>query len=109
MPVFTSAGIVRFDAADGKRFSLLVRRALDGNARAQVRRVLISGDGGRIAFSSNRGGFSFQSPLDVNSAPVAMKPTGLAPFTGDFSENPTQSEMRAFRDWANAFFGASAR
>jgi len=27
LPVFTSAGIVRFDAADGKRFSFRVRRA----------------------------------------------------------------------------------
>ncbi|MBI5687852.1 MAG: hypothetical protein HZC54_22505 [Verrucomicrobia bacterium] len=40
---------------------------------------------------------------------TARNPAGIGPFTGDFSENPTQSEMRAFRDWANAFFGAAAR
>ncbi|MBI5687618.1 MAG: hypothetical protein HZC54_21315 [Verrucomicrobia bacterium] len=33
----------------------------------------------------------------------------IGPFTGDFSENSTQSEMRAFRDWANSWFYATAR
>ena len=33
----------------------------------------------------------------------------FGPYNGDFSDPPTQSEMRAFRDWANSFFGATAR
>jgi len=40
---------------------------------------------------------------------TARNPAGIGPLTGDFSDPPTQSEMRAFRDWANSFFGATAR
>ncbi|MBI5685503.1 MAG: hypothetical protein HZC54_10505 [Verrucomicrobia bacterium] len=66
---------------------LSIRRADDADAllleihsgSAAVFHIRISGDGSRIAFNSNRGGFSFQSPLDVNGAPVAMKPTSVAP------------------------------
>jgi hypothetical protein len=42
-------------------------------------------------------------------AGMARNPASIGPFTGDFSDPPTQSEMRAFRDWANSFFGATAR
>jgi hypothetical protein len=34
---------------------------------------------------------------------------GIGPFTGDFSDPPTQQEMRDFRDWANNFFNSTAR
>jgi len=40
---------------------------------------------------------------------TARNLASIGPFTGNFSENSTQSEMRAFRDWANAVFGAAAR
>jgi len=40
---------------------------------------------------------------------TARNPASIGPFTGDFSDPPTQNEMRAFRDWANSFFGATAR
>ncbi|MFA6561611.1 MAG: hypothetical protein WCV00_06850 [Verrucomicrobiia bacterium] len=42
-------------------------------------------------------------------AGTARNPASIGPFMGDFSDPPTQSEMRAFRDWANSFFGATAR
>ncbi|MCX6909807.1 MAG: hypothetical protein NTY01_17440 [Verrucomicrobia bacterium] len=38
-----------------------------------------------------------------------VDPARIGPFTSDFSDPPTQWEMRAFRDWANSFFGATAR
>ncbi len=40
---------------------------------------------------------------------TANNPASVGPYTGDFSDPPTQQEMRAFRDWANSFFGATAR
>lgn len=40
---------------------------------------------------------------------TARNPASVVPCTGDFSDPPTQSEMPAFRDWANSFFGAAAR
>ncbi|MBI5688136.1 MAG: hypothetical protein HZC54_23940 [Verrucomicrobia bacterium] len=43
-------------------------------------------------------------------AGTARNPSAsIGPFTGDFSDPPTQGEMRAFRDWANSFFYATAR
>jgi hypothetical protein len=50
-------------------------------------------------------------PFDptIPSAGTANNPASIGPYTGDFSDPPTQSEMRAFRDWCNNFFGATAR
>ena len=33
----------------------------------------------------------------------------VGPYTGDFSDPPTQDELSAFRDWANNFSTATAR
>lgn len=55
-------------------------------------------------------------PGDVSSqqltdaiAGTANNPASDGPYTGDFIDPPTQDEMRAFRDWANNFFAATAR
>ncbi|MCX6900590.1 MAG: hypothetical protein NT105_18070 [Verrucomicrobia bacterium] len=42
-------------------------------------------------------------------ADTARNPASVGPFTGDFSDPPTQSEMCALHDWTNSFFYASAR
>lgn len=82
---------------------LSARRSDDANAvlleihngAAPVFHIRISSDGGRICFSSNRGGFSFQTPLDVNGAPVAMKPTGVSALGITVSDPPTQSDVQS--------------
>jgi hypothetical protein len=76
------------------------------NGTTPVLHIRITGDNGRILFSANRPGFSFQSPVDVNGAPVAMKPTGVAPFGGSFSDPPTQAEMQAFAAWTETLRAA---
>jgi hypothetical protein len=52
-----------------------------------------------------------RSSLEVPNAigGTARNTVAIGPFTGDFSDPPTQSEMRALRDWANSFFAATAR
>ena len=42
-------------------------------------------------------------------AGTANNPASVGAYTGDFSDPPTQSEMRSFRDWCNSFFSATAR
>ncbi|MBI5683470.1 MAG: hypothetical protein HZC54_00185 [Verrucomicrobia bacterium] len=94
--------------AGGKLFSL--RRADSPDAvllevhsgTEAVLHIRISGDGTRIAFNSNRSGFSFQSPVDVNGAPLAMKPVSVGPFEGSISDPPTQSEVQAVVAWAES-------
>ena len=49
------------------------------------------------------------STLPTALAGTANNPASLGPFDGDFSDPPTQSEMRAFRDWSNALYAALAR
>jgi hypothetical protein len=41
-------------------------------------------------------------------AGTANNPASIGAYSGNFSDPPTQSEMRAFRDWANNFSGATA-
>lgn len=76
------------------------------NGTEPVLHIRITADGGRIAFSSNRPGFSFQTPLDVNGAPVALKPTSIAAYTGSFSDPPTQSEMQSFAAYVESLRAA---
>jgi hypothetical protein len=40
---------------------------------------------------------------------TARNPVGIGPYGGDFSDPPTQQEMRDFRDWGNSFFNGTAR
>ena len=47
--------------------------------------------------------------LNTAIAGTANNPASVGPYTGDFSDPPTQQEMRDFRDWANTVFNASAR
>jgi len=72
------------------------------NGSSAVFHIRITGDGSRICFSSNRPGFSFQTPLDVNGAPVAMKPQAVAPLSMTVSDPPTQAEVQALVDNHNA-------
>ncbi|MBI5684740.1 MAG: hypothetical protein HZC54_06640 [Verrucomicrobia bacterium] len=89
----------RSDAADALLLEI-------HNGSEPVLHVRINGDGTRIAFSSNRSGFSFQSPLDVNGAPVAMKPQAIAPLSLTVSDPPTQSEVQTIVDSHNALVNA---
>jgi hypothetical protein len=50
-----------------------------------------------------------QATLDANIAGTARNPAGIGPYGGDFSDPPTQQEMRDFRDWGNSFFNGTAR
>jgi len=45
----------------------------------------------------------------VRIAGTARNPATVGAYTGDFSDPPTQGELRDFRDWCNSFFSASAR
>jgi len=72
------------------------------NGSSAVFHIRITGDGSRICFSSNRPGFSFQTPLDVNGAPVAMKPQAVSPLSMTVSDPPTQAEVQALVDNHNA-------
>ncbi|MBI5687327.1 MAG: hypothetical protein HZC54_19815 [Verrucomicrobia bacterium] len=91
--------------AGGKLFSLRRSDSPDTvllevhSGTEAVLHIRISADGSRIAFNSNRSGFSFQSPLDVNGAPLAMKPVSVGPFGGTISDPPTQSEVQAIVAW----------
>jgi len=76
------------------------------NGTTPVFHIRITDDGGRIVFSSNRPGFSFQTPIDISGAPVAMKPTSVGAFTGTFSDPPTQSEMQAFAGYVETLRAA---
>jgi hypothetical protein len=69
------------------------------NGSTPVLHIRISGDGDKIFFASNRSGFSFQTAVDVNGAPLAMKPVSVGPFEGSFSDPPTQAEVQAFAAW----------
>jgi len=50
-----------------------------------------------------------QQQLTDEIAGTARNPSSVGPYTGDFSDPPTQQEMRDFRDWGNSFFNATAR
>jgi hypothetical protein len=47
--------------------------------------------------------------LNTAIGSTARNPASIGTYTGDFSDPPTQSELRDFRDWCNSFFSASAR
>jgi hypothetical protein len=47
--------------------------------------------------------------LNDTIAGTARNPASVGTYTGDFSDPPTQTELRAFRDWCNSFFGAASR
>jgi hypothetical protein len=76
---------------------------LDASKEAQVRaRGDVPGggrpgprDGSRITFSSNRPGFTFQTPIDISGAPVALKPANVAPLDLSPADPPTQSDVQA--------------
>lgn len=76
------------------------------NGTEVVFHLRTSPGGDRIYFASNRGGFTFQTPVDINGAPVAMKPTGIGPYGGSFSDPPTQAEMQAFAAWVESLRAA---
>jgi len=76
------------------------------NGSAAVFHIRIGADGGRIVFSSNRPGFSFQTPLDVNGAPVAMKPLSVSPLSLTVSDPPTQSDVQTIANKLDEFIGA---
>jgi hypothetical protein len=40
---------------------------------------------------------------------TARNPIGIAPFTGTFSDSPTQAEMQAFAAWSETLRAALAR
>ncbi|MBI5685806.1 MAG: hypothetical protein HZC54_12090 [Verrucomicrobia bacterium] len=73
------------------------------NGNEPVLHIRINNDGTRIAFNSNRSGFSFQSPLDVNGAPVAMKPMSLAPLGLTVSDPASSSEVQSIADKLDEF------
>jgi hypothetical protein len=76
------------------------------NGTEVVFHLRITADGAKICFASNRPGFSFQTPLDVNGAPLAMKPVSVGPYTGLFSDPPTQGEVQAFAAWVETLRAA---
>ncbi|MCX6900602.1 MAG: hypothetical protein NT105_18130 [Verrucomicrobia bacterium] len=76
------------------------------NGTEPVLHIRVTPDNGRIYFCSNRTGYSFQSPIDIEGAPVAMKPTSIGPFTGGFSDPPTQAEMQAFAGYVESLRAA---
>jgi hypothetical protein len=76
------------------------------NGSEAVLHIRISGDGSRIVFASNRSGFSFQTAVDVNGAPLAMKPVSVGPFMGTISDPPTQAEMQAVVGWVETLRAA---
>jgi hypothetical protein len=76
------------------------------NGSEAVLHIRISGDGGRIVFASNRSGFSFQTPVDISGAPVAMKPVSVGPFMGTISDPPTQLEVQAVVGWVETLRAA---
>ena len=43
-----------------------------------------------------------QANLDANIAGTARNPVGIGPYGGDFSDPPTQQEMRDYRDYQEA-------
>jgi hypothetical protein len=69
------------------------------NGAEVVFHLRITADGSKVVFSSNRPGFSFQTPLDVSGAPVAMRPVSVGPFMGTISDPPTQLEVQAVVGW----------
>lgn len=47
--------------------------------------------------------------LDAAIATTANNPSGIGPYTGDFSDPPTQQEMRDFRDYQETLRAALVR
>ena len=50
-----------------------------------------------------------QAALDAAIATTAQNPSGIAPFTGSFSDPPTQAEMQDFAAWAESLRAALVR
>ena len=76
------------------------------NGTEVIFQIRTTADGSKLIFSGNRPGYSFQTPLDVSGAPVAMKPTSVEPYGGSFSDPPTQAEMQAFAAWVETLRAA---
>ena len=47
--------------------------------------------------------------LDDAIGGTAKNPSGIGPFTGTFSDPPTQAEMQAFAAWSETLRGALSR
>ena len=47
--------------------------------------------------------------LDDAIATTAQNPSGIGPFTGGFSDPPTQAEMEAFAAWSESLRSALVR
>ena len=50
-----------------------------------------------------------QAALDSAIGGTANNPSGIAPFTGTFSDPPTQAEMMAFAAWSETLRAALVR
>ncbi len=71
------------------------------NGSEVVFHIRTSADGSRIYFSGNRPGFTFQTPIDIAGAPVALKPTSVTPLTLTPSDPMSASDGQAVIDKVN--------
>jgi hypothetical protein len=73
----------------------------------------VSFDGTNVHFTFGipQGAPGEVSAADLNNAiaTTANNPSGIGPYTGDFSDPPTQQEMRDYRDYQETLRAALVR